>query len=158
MTRYSEKVTSFLPLQRSISIHGHSKDYIAGRVTFTLPLPGIRTYCLWLVYSDVNCYSSLYVEGDHAFRPYLRMKINHKYLEMKIKNQTTTEVGGPVLYSLTINTYALCFNPTFMKTSKTEVFLYRMHQTHQVFSLTASWFLCKVRLCSFFVLCGSLGL
>lgn len=124
MTRHSEKVTSFLPLQRSISIHGHSKDYIAGRVTFTLPLPGIRTYCLWLVYSDVNCYSSLYVEGDHAFRPYLRMKINHKYLEMKIKNQTTTEVGGPVLYSLTINTYALCFNPTFMKTSKTKQCFY----------------------------------
>lgn len=43
---------------------------------------------------------------------------------MKIKNQTTTEVGGPVLYSLTINTYALCFNPTFMKTSKTKQCFY----------------------------------
>lgn len=60
----------------------------------------------------------------HSDHIYLRMKINHKYLEMKIKNQTTTEVGGPVLYSLTINTYALCFNPTFMKTSKTEQCFY----------------------------------
>lgn len=62
MTRYSGKVTSFPPLQRSISIHGHSKDYMAVRVTFSLPLPGVRTVSDW-------CFRTLtHVKDDRAFK------------------------------------------------------------------------------------------
>lgn len=51
---------------------------MAVRVTFSLPSG--CTYCLWLVFSDVNYYSSLDVKDDRAFkvRPLWKWNKNKK--------------------------------------------------------------------------------